>query len=245
MNPADALKGLSNLDSTLATVIYAGLAVFAAAAVVIGWKVDIEVAVRIGLYILAFAVVVVVIGAIAGSPGLRLFVGWAFAIILILVAVAFLVSTVFQPTWIAPPYCMVEFWKRCSDPGGPADQYAERNYAPPIPVQPTVTAPPANAVTPAEYRVFVQFAGVIRREDIQALAAKLRSTGWQVQGRSGERTTAAIGYNEIRYTDARDEAAARKLAIEVQTANLVSTPIAITKINGIQPRTLEVWVSRT
>src|ERR1041385_4010040 len=242
MNPADVLKELFRIDRRLGKVIYAGLAVLAAAAIVISWEIDIESAVRVGLYMLALAVAVFAIASIAGNPLLSLFLGWSFALMMILSAASLFVSAVFQPRWIAPPYCLVKFWLPCSAPGGAGDEFAESKFTPVNPVQPDVAPPPANEVKTSEYRVFVQFAGVIRREDVRAMMKKLGDSGWQVQGAAGggERTTAAIGYNEIRYSSPDDEKAARKLAIEVQGANLVSKPIKVQKINGIRNKTLEV-----
>jgi TIR domain len=106
-------------------------------------------------------------------------------------------------------------------------------------------ASPDTPIKPADYQVFVQFAGVIQRDDVIAMSHKLSEKGWRVQGadRGGERTGSAAGYNEVRYSPG-DEAAAKALARLIQEANLVPNTIAVTPASGIDANTLEVWISR-
>jgi hypothetical protein len=248
MNPLKVLTELFRREPSLAVVLLAGLGVFAAAAIVISWKIDIQVASQTGLYILGFAVAVLAVGALGNSPTIRKALGWFFALFIMFSGSAFFISAVFpSQTIVAPPYCLVEFWKKCLSQGGLGDQYAERNFTPvsspqPIPQQPTVVG-----IRQSDYRVLVQFAGVIRREDVKAMMLKMRAGGWRVEGADGggERTPVAAGYNEIRYADPQDEEAARKLAAEVQRANLTPKQITVTRVQGIPAKTLEVWVSRT
>ncbi|MEA2819477.1 MAG: hypothetical protein QOJ86_1481 [Bradyrhizobium sp.] len=127
------------------------------------------------------------------------------------------------------------------------DRAADKAYIPPVaPSSIPPPLPPSAPYKPADFKVFVQFAGLLRREDVVALSQKLASAGWNVQGRDrgGERTTAAAGYNEVRYSSADSENAARALARAVQEANLVSKPIGVARNDSIPPRDLEVWISR-
>jgi hypothetical protein len=67
------------------------------------------------------------------------------------------------------------------------------------------------------YRVFVQFAGALQRENMIAFARGLRDQGWNVQGadQGGERTASAAGINVIRHGSTDDAAAAQDLARQV------------------------------
>jgi hypothetical protein len=125
------------------------------------------------------------------------------------------------------------------------DRAAEQAYVPPRTAPPLPPAPTAT-VTPSAYRVFVQFAGVLRREDMVTLTRSLAASGWNVQvpDRGGERTSAAAGYNEVRYSSSTSEAAARALAREVQQANLTSRAVTVVRNDTIPPQDLEVWISR-
>jgi hypothetical protein len=77
-------------------------------------------------------------------------------------------------------------------------------------------------IRPGDYKVFVQFAGVLRRDDVRDMMKNLHDVGWNVLGidGGGQRTSAAAGYNEIRYGDSGDASAAQALAKAVQTTNI-------------------------
>ncbi|WP_143278683.1 hypothetical protein [Bradyrhizobium sp. Y36] len=98
----------------------------------------------------------------------------------------------------------------------------------------------------ANYRVFVQFAGVITRDEMRVMMRKLGDVGWNVQGAElgGERTPAAAGLQEVRFSDAVDEAAARVLAQAVQASSIVSRPVVAKLSSGVPKGALEVWISR-
>lgn len=106
---------------------------------------------------------------------------------------------------------------------------------------------PSDKTIPAsDYQVFVQFAGTVTREDVRAMMRKLSQVGWKVQGieGGGERTSAAAGLQEVRYSDTGDAAAAKALAQAVQASSLVSRPIIPKLSTGVAKGTLEVWISR-
>lgn len=248
INPLKIIRDLSKRQPKLAVAIYAGLAVYAAAIIVICWKVDYEVATGIGWRILVFSFVVFFLVSLTTSKLVMLILEWFAVLLIISSCCALFITSVFPgKTPISPAYCLVEFWKPCLTPGGLADQYADRNSQKLLEPVKSIVAPPLVPVSESEYKVFVQFAGLIRREDIKAMMVKQTEVGWRMQGqeRGGERTAEAIGYNEIRYRSIEDEPAARKLAIEIQGANLTSKPISIVKAPNIAEKTLEVWISRT
>jgi hypothetical protein len=123
-----------------------------------------------------------------------------------------------------------------------------------------------DAVDKGSFKVFTQFAGTYKREQIVELAGALKNSQWNVQGadRGGERTSSATGFNEIRYSAITAKFAAEKLAEEVnyflidacldnpdlvspqcearQLGRLIARKIETPKF-GIPDDTLEVWIS--
>ena len=93
---------------------------------------------------------------------------------------------------------------------------------------------------PAAYRVDFQFAGFTRAQ-ANAVSGALKSVGWRIDGE--ERTPNAAGFNQIRYGDPKDSAAAELLAADARRAG-ASPNLRAIRVAGIQPGNLEVWVSR-
>jgi hypothetical protein len=140
--------------------------------------------------------------------------------------------------------CAVYFWEPCR---ATADNFAKQLTSPTAaslqgPVQ--LVAP--STIKPGNYRVFVQFAGVLQRGDVRTMMESLHKAGWNVQGveGGGQRTTAAAGQNEIRYNNDADAPAAQALADMVQATKIVSKPISVKQNPKIEKGTLEVWISR-
>ena len=96
---------------------------------------------------------------------------------------------------------------------------------------------------PRRYRVFIQFSGLITREGVTALNSSLAGTGFQMQGSSGQRLPAALGVNEVRYTQESDRPAAEALAAQVTAAGLASRALTARQVERITPNTLEIWMS--
>lgn len=101
-------------------------------------------------------------------------------------------------------------------------------------------------IAPGNYRVFVQFAGNLKREDVRSMMEDLRDTGWNVQGvrGGGERTGQAAGKSEVRYGNKQDLAAAQALALAALSSGLTSRALVPTQVSAIQKGTLEIWISR-
>jgi len=246
MTPDEILKGVK--DPRASAILYGGLAVIAAAAVAASLKVDFYSAVRSGAVILALGALLGLVAFVFNDATLRLVLGWFITLFIILVSMTFFFSAVTQGRYFIPPvYCLVHCFDRdpCNAPGGAADDYATRNFTPVVTPK-TVEAPPSSQFRPADYQVFVQFAGVIQRKDVKDMMIKLKGNGWRVEGASegGERTTSAIGYNEIRYLSPGDEPAARALAVAVQNANLTPTPVAVKLNSKVTAKSLQVWLFR-
>ncbi len=127
------------------------------------------------------------------------------------------------------------------------DKAVEKAGIPPAPPSPPLPPPPPPASFQASnFNVFVQFAGYLdRNKQIIPLSQKLAQDGWNVQGleRGGERTSAAAGYNEVRYSKGNEDAA-QALARTIQAQNLTSKAIGLSLTPSIPKQNLEVWISR-
>lgn len=95
-----------------------------------------------------------------------------------------------------------------------------------------------------DQKVFVQFAGRIKREEMDALYGGLRAQGWNMQGPTGQRIGIAANLNEVRYSAVRNKPAAEKLAAAVTQAGIVTAKVRAVQNRIIQRDTLEVWISR-
>lgn len=110
---------------------------------------------------------------------------------------------------------------------------------------PQVLPPPPPGIDPSRFRVFVQFAGAIARDDVRRLMSALGAIGWNVQGadKGGERTPKAAGLSVVRYPDSSSAAAARQLAAEVDKVRLGRPGVGTELNSAVAPGTLEVWIS--
>lgn len=90
--------------------------------------------------------------------------------------------------------------------------------------------------------VLVQFAGMAR-DDVKAIEARLKLLDWAIPGE--ERTTAAIGYNEVRYPDNdADRRAAELLAADLRALGRSSVKAVKLDAKTTGPaKTLEIWLS--
>ncbi|MBH5372853.1 patatin-like phospholipase family protein [Bradyrhizobium glycinis] len=113
----------------------------------------------------------------------------------------------------------------------------------PNPTMTPGTAPDtASKIRRSDYALFVQFAGVITRDEINGVRDKLVGLGWRVLGNL-QRTPAAAGLNEIRYSGDDDQAAtllAQELGKSIQTTR----PIRAERDPRVAANTLQVWISR-
>ena len=113
-SPVEVLSALLTIDRKLATPILAGLAVLAAAAIFLGFKVDIQTAVNVGLWILGFGVLLYVVAFIVSDRGLKRILGWFVTCFVMLVMILMLISAVLPgQTPIPPIYCLVRPFGYC------------------------------------------------------------------------------------------------------------------------------------
>ncbi|WP_340644138.1 hypothetical protein [Phenylobacterium sp.] len=142
-----------------------------------------------------------------------------------------------------------------------AETLAQKAAAPAEGSQVVVAPPPAPSVRPKpagepptyqletidpalRRRVYIQFAGSIARENVVGLNRALTTSGWTVEGGSGERTVKSAGLNEVRYRNEQDRQAAQALADAVTASGIAARPLTPKQVSIIQPGELEVWMSR-
>jgi predicted acylesterase/phospholipase RssA len=114
----------------------------------------------------------------------------------------------------------------------------------PVPAPTPAPAPPdpGTRVQRSDFPLFVQFAGVITREQIVAMKDQLVGSGWRVLG-DLKRTPAAAGQNEVRYSG-DDAQPATLLAEEIVKAIQTARPVRIVRNANVAANTLQVWISR-
>jgi predicted acylesterase/phospholipase RssA len=98
----------------------------------------------------------------------------------------------------------------------------------------------------SDYRVWIQFAGDIKREEMIEFAKNIKSKWENTPGaeRGGERTSNAAGVNEVRFGPESDEGAAKRLTEDVRATGLVKSMREPRRVPQIAPGSLEIWVSR-
>lgn len=245
MTPSQVLQELLKINRPAANLLLVGMGAFAAAAIVASFGIEPSVAAVTAGYIVGFSAAIAVVVWIVGNQLIKTTLGWFLTILFMAWSASVLISLIAPGrTFLQPAPCLLKFWDKC---GVVLDRIADETYTGPVtPITPAIPAPPPSAAIPkSNFQVFVQFAGVIRREDVRAMMSGLKGDGWNVQGVSGggDRTVAAIGYNEIRYGPG-GEPAARLLAGEVQKANIAAKPLTVVQTKGFDSSRLEVWISR-
>jgi hypothetical protein len=242
--PLDILKDYKSTNPEGFAVLLGGIASFAAVAIVIGFGIDLQAQTPAVMYVLGVGVLVTVIAAIVRDVRLMAVLKWFATLLVIIWVVAFGLTRLIGNEILSRSgwqlQCIVEFWRPCvivSD-----RQAEEDNLAPPVEPAPPPEIDPA--ISPGDYKVFVQFAGIIKRDDVRIVMKQLAATGWNVQGvdGGGERTAAAAGYAEVRAASS-DIAAAKVLAEAVHAFKLTPRSISAKEVAGVPPGTLEVWVS--
>lgn len=236
MDAWQVLKAYAQQHPQAAAILMGAVACFAAVAAVRSFGIDLEASLPSVLYIIGMGVVLLIVVAMLNDTMIMTFIKW-FIIMLGLVWVAVFIAHRVEPgsTKLA---CAAFFWQPCR---ATADSIAiDANPPPPQRVEiPRIE----NA---GSYQVFVQFAGLLKRDDVRTVMRRLSDSGWRVQGveGGGERTAQAAGFAEVRYAEQGDEPVAKALAEAIQATKLLSTPLKATKNPRIKKGTLEVWISR-
>lgn len=243
--PTKILTKLFDVEPQTARVLFAGLSVIAVAAIAASSKFNVATMGLIGLYVLALGLVAILISVVVSDPLFKRILGGFVVTLIIVVTSAFLFSALFRnQSYLNPTYCLVRFWEKCEDVEGRLTAQQSATIDAKVEIPPKIAAPtPAPGVDVSKYRVYIQFAGLITREAVASLNASLRGGGWQAQGGSGERLTAAAGLNEVRYGADTDRDAAQQLASAVSATNISSATVSIRFVPSIKPGVLELWIS--
>jgi len=236
MDVWQVLKSYARQHPQAAAILMGAVACFAAVAAVKSFGIDLEASMPSVLYIIGIGVLLLIVVSILNDKMIMTFIRW-FIVLSGLVWLAVFIAHKVEPgsTKLA---CAAFFWQPCRTT---ADRIAD-SANPPSP-QPVDIPRTENA---SSYQVFVQFAGILKRDDVRTVMRRLSDSGWRVQGvdGGGERTAIAAGFAEVRYAERGDEPIAKALAEAVQTTNLLSKPLKATENRNVKKGTLEVWVSR-
>ena len=242
-SPLDFLKTWAEANPQQATVLLAGVACFAAVAIVLGFGIDLQANVKNVYIVLGVGVSLLVVTRILNNELMANALTW-FAL---LIGMAWLVVFIVFQAGLGDPVthqrlgCLVKFWQDCQLT---ADQLGAQ-AAPKINSGAfsdiTRNQPPAPAPNLA---VKVQFAGAIERDTIRTMMKDLTSKNWKVLGVAGggERTAKAATYAEVRYSGA-NKAAAEALARAVSAYGIAGRPLTAVSNAAVDPNELEVWIS--
>jgi len=253
MNPWQVVNDFVKTNPQAAALLLGAIACFAAVAVVGTLGINLQSEIPSVLYVIGIGVllsiVTSVVTSIVGDKLIMIALKWFVVGIAALWVALFIVQLIYPESQRIA--CAVHFWATCQFTADKvaeitADKVAESTESTPAVPAALPEIPPNAGFQPANYKVFVQFAGVITRDSVKSMMRALRNNGWNVQGANagGERTVAAAGYTEVRYPNESDLQAARALAREVQAANLTSHAITEQRTPSIAKGSLEVWVSR-
>jgi len=239
MNPVQILEKLLVVNPSAAKIILAGVAVFAAAAIVLSFNVDRDTALIIGAYVLVFGVIVTLLSKISSDALLMRILGWGVVILLLLLMVAFSYAAVVKdPAPIKPTPCLVRFWADCL---GVEDAVAQRTEGE-VAVKDLPPGPLVTTIARSKFNVWIQFAGY-RRDDIVTAAKALQDAGWNVAEptKGGQRIGSAANLAEVRFRSDAEKSAAELLAIELSKTGIKKGVKAV-QVSGVEANRLEVWV---
>ena len=259
MNPADFLQKLLVSNPPVAKLVYAGLAVIAAASLAVTWKGFGPNTLYVGFYILLFAFGATMIAYVVSNERMRSVLGWALTVTFCLYLAGLPVSAMGKLN-LPPPKCYLELkWdpQSCNDLF-PTVKLGQSN---PVP-SPAVFRP--TALPALLWRVddevssrhpytagpiFLQFRDGVPRDQMIALAQRLTADGWPVAGadQGGQAVSNAPGDNEIRFFDAATQSPAiqlaRKLNDERPAAPFVVRDFSTSGLLA-SPGQLEIWLAR-
>jgi hypothetical protein len=215
------------------------IGVCAALAIILSYGVDPQSQIGSIAYVIGIGLVVAIAASVIEDVRIMAVLRWFLTAVFMIWVILFLLSKVYPNS--VPINCAARLWQSCLDI---ADQTAARQNQSP-PVVPENLPPPAADIQPESFRVFFQFAGTLRRDDVKAVMRELANAGWNMQGveGGGERTTAAAGFAEVRYGADGDAAAAAALAKAVEASKLIPKPISAKQVRNVTAGTLEVFVS--
>jgi hypothetical protein len=241
MTPVQSLQALAKANPQAATLLMAGIGGFAAVAIVTSFGLNLQSSIQPVIFVAGIGVMVLVLTAIVNNELIMFVLQWFVAIMAMIWCAAFVASQAFPEN--ERLRCAALFWISCAKNADILAAAASRSLPP---VEPAKPLPEDSAIVPGNYQVFVQFAGILSRDNVREMMQSLAAEGWKVQGveGGGQRTATAAGYNEIRYSSGADATAAKALAASIQSTNIVASKITTARVQQVEPGTLEVYISR-
>lgn len=246
MTITDIVEKLLGVNRTIATIILIVLALISIATSILGANIDRDFLIWVAVFVFSVGFIALLVAKAIDNERLMNALVWIAFLMFVFYILSILFSIMvyrrdvpsYVPAIYKNPYCVMKFWVPC-DAGDDAALRASCDDA----GRKQLPTPPVKTTSNA--RVFIQFAGAIDRQEIRDLNAKLRGAGWNVQSDSGERTAAAIGFNEVRYRSPGDEKAAEALAQFMNEIKL-SKAKTVAKLTGslVAENSIEIWISR-
>lgn len=114
LSPVEALKQLYDLDRNVALPLVAGVAVFAAAAIVKSYDIDVATMALVGFYIIGLGFLLVVVASAIQIVWLKQTLGIFVSLTIIGLIPLFIISSLRVAPSIPPPWCLARFYMPCS-----------------------------------------------------------------------------------------------------------------------------------
>lgn len=256
LDPIALLQLALKVDRRAASIIIIGLVAFTVVAIINTLGMDDPKGSALAVaYVVGAGFLISILAKIVGDSIAQTVLSWAVtALIVVFMATVAYGAIVPRQTLVNPPACVLQFWAPCNDkldelasvqapvsplpPPSPASQPRAANPS---------TAPAPSSIVPPPVNIYVQFAGLISRENMIKVSTGLVAQGWKVQGanRGGERTQAAAGLNEVRYANPELKGAAERLAQELSATGIANRPVRARQVDipRFPANTMEAWNS--
>ena len=266
MSPIQILSRLFKVSPTIAAFIFAGMGVFAAAAIVLSLGSDISDLSVVAIYLVVLAAIATVLAFILNDGLMRAticwicitaFGGWTVGLFDSALQLSGRLPSL--PCYIRlpvshPEECMARFAPTVAEIGGPQQDtldlpgidgpetlwFAQLVTEPPIPhADPTIAQ---------SAKVFLHFTPDVQPDEVEALADNLTALDWPIpEGQArGELVTNGPKRNEVRYFHPSDNEAALALA-ETLYALSPDTPVSVrdfSRLGSFVPDgQFEIWVN--
>lgn len=249
MNPLKIFNAMLNVNPKIGSLLAGGLLFLASAAIVISWKIELELAIQTAGVILAFSVLAVIFANITGLIArLLAWIGFAlFSSYALLIFAQFVCTSCMTPP-IRPVGCLVSpMSKGCME-----TMVAVNEAVVPAAASTEIAAAEPNVVTRSltkeeKPKVVFHFAGDVKPERITEISEQLSQAGWTIE--SNERIASAFGLNEVRTFRDGDVDLAKKLAGDLAglwpaaEQGIAVKNLANTRFTGADKQ-FEIWISK-
>lgn len=248
--PGEILSELLKVNPVVGNLILCGLAVIAAATIILQWNVDRDAAIAWASVILAIGIGLTILSRIFADKDYAAqarVLAWGLVASLVcwvclwFGAVVGLLPTVDRDCLNPFVTCNKRLYTAQGFHRWPvASAWIAGAHASELALPRPIQLAQAPALNRSSYVIYLQFAGFVRT-DVQVLSANLKALGWRIPGE--ERTGAANQQNVIRYRSAADQAAAQALANDVNAQPALRNKVKLELNPTISAGTMEIWIS--